>query len=440
MKDGGGDLLIVGGAGDMGRWLAAELDDVFDVHIHDLDEEAARDLHEERGYPLADPEDVGKFDVVLLSVPIRAVESAAREVGPEMSDGSLLTDVTSVKKGPVEAMCEAVPEGVEVLGMHPMFGPTAEGLRGQTVIMTPVDGEGWYRFLRSHVEEQGAHVEVSTPEEHDRMMSVIQGLTHFSYISFGRALERLDFDVGASRAFMSPVYEVMIDFAGRVLGQNPYLYADIQLSNPSNSSSREALIESARELSDLCDGVDRESIVEDMRSAAKHFGDTSSALRRSDKLVGALVEEREELQRSVGEEVGLLNTRTGVTHVGVLLEYSPDEVRLRETGGEVSLKTGNVRTLDDGEVQRWKAENLPLGSRDLSVVAPVQARSEALSKIPESIEGVYGTSVVDEYAGEPLPAGKKSVTLRVNILHGEGADLVESEARRAFEDLGFELR
>ncbi|MBS1263214.1 MAG: hypothetical protein MAG715_00385 [Methanonatronarchaeales archaeon] len=433
-------LLVVGGAGEMGRWFARELGRDFDVSIHDVDLASARTLAEDRGYDLCSPEDAGEFDVVMLAVPIGSVERVAREVGPHMSGGSLLLDVTSVKAEPVEAMEDAAPDPVEVLGTHPMFGPTADSLRGQTVILTPVDDGDWTQRMGDLLRSRGAHVEVTTPEEHDEMMSVIQGLTHFSYVSFGCALEELDFDVSASRRFMSPVYEVMIDFAGRILDQDPNLYAEIQAANPLNRGSREALIRAAEELAGLCGSGKIDEFVERMRSASNHFGDTSASLRKSDKLVGTLVEERETLMGSVGEEIGLLNTRTGVVHVGRLVSYTPEIATLRETGGEVRLKTANARLLPPEEVESWKAENLPLQRRDVSVVTGDHADPGTLARTAASVDGVSGAEALDEYFGDPVPEGFKSVTLRLEILYGNDAYSVEDEVRTTLRGLGLELR
>ena len=51
-----------------------------------------------------------------------------RKVAPHMHPGSLIMDVTSIKSGPVKAMKTYAPKGVEVLGTHPMFGPTMTAL------------------------------------------------------------------------------------------------------------------------------------------------------------------------------------------------------------------------------------------------------------------------------------------------------------------------
>jgi len=63
-------------------------------------------------------------------------------------------------------------------------------------------------------------------------MAVVQGLTHFNYISIGKTLEKLSFNVRESRKYSSPIYDLMLDMVGRIIGQNPKLYASIQMQNP----------------------------------------------------------------------------------------------------------------------------------------------------------------------------------------------------------------
>ena len=73
---------------------------------------------------------------VLINVPIRNTEQMIRDIGPLMDKGQLLVDNTSIKTQPVAAMLQATGPGVEVLGMHTVFGPNAASLHGQNVVFT----------------------------------------------------------------------------------------------------------------------------------------------------------------------------------------------------------------------------------------------------------------------------------------------------------------
>jgi prephenate dehydrogenase len=229
---------------------------------------------------------IEESDIVLVSVLIDKTIEVIREAAPHMHAGSLLMDVTSVKSGPVKAMKTFAPKGVEVLGTHPMFGPTMPALCGQTIILTPVEGksEKWLSVMRSLFESDGAHIEILDANEHDEIMAVVQALTHFAYICIGAALRALDFDVERSRKFMSPVYEIMIDFVGRILEQNPELYASIQ-ENPKAVAVRQTFITESMRLCEMVNTGDLEGFKRIMRQAAEHYGGTHQALERSDRII-----------------------------------------------------------------------------------------------------------------------------------------------------------
>jgi prephenate dehydrogenase len=69
-------------------------------------------------------------------------------------------------------------------------------------------------------------------ESHDRMMAVVQGLTHFQAIAAAHCMATLGFNPDESWRFASPVYRLRLAMIGRILAQNPRLYAEIQIFNP----------------------------------------------------------------------------------------------------------------------------------------------------------------------------------------------------------------
>lgn len=289
-------ILIVGGTGETGSWFARYFRDKgFDVAVwgpSGKTEVAARIGVRYANYVM---EEVEQSDIVLLSVPIVSTVEAVRQMAPHMRSGSLLMDVTSLKSEPMNAMIRHAPKGVEVIGTHPMFGPTIPTLNGQTIILTPAIGRSdtWLPRIRSLFESDGARIEVIGPEEHDEIMAVVQALTHFAYIGIGAALKALNFDVEKSRKFMSPVYGIMIDFVGRILDQNPELYASIQ-KNPKASKVRQTFIGECMRLSEKADLGDIEGFMKIMREAAEHYGGTHEALERSDRLINGRLKNRDE--------------------------------------------------------------------------------------------------------------------------------------------------
>lgn len=280
-------MLILGGTGETGSWFARYFKEKgIDVALWGPSGKTAVAASLGVRYAHDMQKEAEECDILLISVPIDKTVDVIKHVAPHIRAGGLLMDVTSLKSEPMKAMTKYARKGVEVIGTHPMFGPTMPSLGGQTIILTPAIGrsETWLPRIRSIFESDGAKIEVLDPDDHDEIMAVVQALTHFAYIGIGATLKALDFDVEKSRKFMSPIYEIMIDFVGRILDQNPELYASIQ-KNPKAARVRQTFIAECMRLSERADLGDLEGFRNIMRDAADHYGGTHDALLRSDKII-----------------------------------------------------------------------------------------------------------------------------------------------------------
>lgn len=434
-------MLIIGGTGGMGQWFTK----FFLRHGYEVivwGSSGKTEIAEQMGVEFATDLDreIREADVVIITVPIDITARVIRETAPKMKQGSLLMDLTSIKAEPVNAMREYAPEGVEILGTHPMFGPSIPTLQGQIVIMSPTKGrcDKWFPIMHDLFEKSGAHIEVIEPEEHDKFVSVVQGLTHFAYISIGTTFKSLDFDINKSRRFMSPVYEIMVDFVGRILGQNPYLYAHIQMKNEQVPKVHEAFINECNLLSDIVRKQDTEAFCKKMSDAAAHFKDTASALHRSDKLINAKIAEFEEMIASVGKERGLLHNYSGVTHVGIIEKVTPMTVTLSKGDRTVSLRTENVRLLNGAELKKWKIENLMHHTRDISTLIPAGADPLTIEKVIVCDERIVSVNIIDTYSG--VSEDRLSVTYRINILGDLPAAEVQEDIEELLHGLGCGIR
>lgn len=434
-------MLIIGGTGEMGQWFTRfSKEHGYEVVVWGSSRRV--DVAESMGVEFASDLDhaIGDSDIVVVSVPIDITEKVIAETAPKMKDGSLLMDITSLKAKPIEAMKKHAPAGVEILGTHPMFGPSIPSLHGQIVIMTPVEGrcDKWFPIIRALFENNGAHIEVIDAKEHDRFVSVVQGLTHFAYITIGTTFKRLDFDVNESRRFMSPVYEIMVDFVGRILGQNPYLYALIQMENPEVLKVHEAFKEECMSVSDMVKQHDVEGFSKKMKDAAVHFGDTALALHRSDNLINSKIHEFDELVDSIGNERGLEHIYSGVTHVGVIKKVTPREVILLKNGKGISLKIENVRLLSDHDLIEWKIDELAHSNRDISVLIPVGADPEILLGVITNDKRIVSAGIIDTYTG--IDTKRLSVTCRITIIGDSKPAEVQDDIQKLLVGLGCELR
>jgi len=270
---------IIGGTGKMGSLFAGVLARAgWEVTVSG------------RSTPLASRDLAERADMVMVSVPIRETVQVIREIAPLLREDQVICDLTSLKVAPVQAM---LASRAEVIGFHPMFGPAVAGLRNQTIIATPArcreeTAERLYRIFRA----EGARVTVTTPEAHDRMMAVIQGITHFSTLCMAAAMRTLGTDIGEALACTSPVYRIQLGLIGRLLGQDPALYADILQMNPASGLALSAFEQAVRDLRGCVASGDPAAFEEFFRDTAARFRDYSPrATEETDRIIGFLSEQ-----------------------------------------------------------------------------------------------------------------------------------------------------
>jgi len=432
-------IAVIGGTRGLGRWIAAFLSGKdLKVVVTGRDSITGESVSKKLGveYSQDNLEAASDADVVVISLPIDVTTDIIQEIGPHMKRGSLLLDVTSVKEEPSRVMHEYAAEGVEVLPCHPMFGPRIRSLDGQVVVLTPVKTGKWYNKILKFLESENARVIVTTPEVHDRMMSIVQGLTHFAYISIAATIEKLDIDVKESRKFASPIYNLMLDTIARITAQNPYLVYSIQTKNSYIEETHKTFLETFTDLKNMIHDKNQESFVKSMSSAAKHLDDLESALGRSDKAISALTEEVRILKNLMGQEVGLRHIYSGKIHIGILDELSPDFVTIKQNNNITRLKLSNVEILTADELLEWKIVNYPQRIYDISGIFPKGCDAEVISETIKNLRGVVDAEVIDTYSGSQIPSGSTSVTIRYKVIE-EGAALSVEKLLKGF---GSEIR
>jgi len=270
-------FLLVGGRGGMGQMLARELED----RGHSVD---LLDQGESDRLALA----VAASDVVMLCVPMAVAVEVASEVAPMMRPDALLCDINSLKLEICETMGRRAP--CEVLGLHPMFGPTVGSMLRQKVVVCEVKGGPLGAWLRDEFGRMGAELVESDPMTHDKMMAVVQVLVHFNTLVTGEALRLFGANIEESLQFTSPIYRLELAFIGRLFAQSPELYAEILMRNPMGERVRSDFLAAAEEVNAVVHRGDREAFVALFDQAAESFSQFSTeAMRISDDLIERLV-------------------------------------------------------------------------------------------------------------------------------------------------------
>lgn len=254
-----GPIVVIGGGNGMGALFAEHFRaSSYQVRVLEKDD-----------WPRV-AEIVTDAALVLVSVPIHLTTEVIDQVAPYLSSRCLLADVTSIKAVPLRRML-TVHSG-PVVGLHPMFGPSAGSFAKQLVIHCPGRGSEHARWLLDQLRIWGAGLLESDPETHDHMMGTVQAMRHFATFVYGSHLQREGVELERVLAFSSPIYRLELGMVGRLFAQDPNLYADIIFSSVEGREIAERFLHRfAKELELLRSG-NREAFVARFREVSAFFG------------------------------------------------------------------------------------------------------------------------------------------------------------------------
>jgi len=255
-----GNVVVLGGAGAMGRTLCELLSACADRVVGIDRREAAREagwrlLAADVLAPDGEARDaLSAADLVVLALPEEAAIESLPVLAKLVPHRALLVDTLSVKK-PFADRLAALALPFEALSINPMFAPSL-GFEGQSVaairLKPGAATETFCRFIRG----LGARVVEIGVDEHDRAMAALQTATHAAILGFGLALKRLDYRIDALAPLVPPPHRAMLALLARIVEGAPEVYWDIQVANPYAGEARAAVADGLDRLRSLADSAD----------------------------------------------------------------------------------------------------------------------------------------------------------------------------------------
>ncbi len=286
-------VAIIGGSGKMGRWFANFLlKEGKEVIITGRNERKLLEAKRQLGVEATtnNVKAVKGADTILLSVPIDNFEEVVEQVAPYMRPEQVIIDVTSIKVFPVETMHKHIKAGL-TLGTHPIFGPGARSIANQNFVLTPTNERErtLAQKVMGYLETRGAKGVLMTPQEHDEMMAVILGLSHFIAIVSADTL--LSFDRLKQMGAISGItYKVLLTLVESVISEDPGLYASLQMSLPNMMEIEKLFQQRVKTWADLVKNKDRQEFVKRMSALRSRFEkgnpDFGKAYENMYKIVG----------------------------------------------------------------------------------------------------------------------------------------------------------
>ncbi len=176
---------------------------------------------------LAPLEAVAACQYVILAAPVSRLKALSEAIAPLVRKGAIILDVGSVKVAPAQWMQDTLPDNVDILCTHPLFGPQSgrTGIHGLEIVLCPVRAPRLMRIRRFLEQALGLKVSVTSPEEHDQALAAVQGLTHL----IAKVLSGME---PLPRSLTTRSYDLLMQGVGLVKGDSDELFLAIERDNP----------------------------------------------------------------------------------------------------------------------------------------------------------------------------------------------------------------
>ena len=204
---------------------------------------------------------VEQADCVIFGLYPTVLLDWVRQYGHLLRRGTLVTDVSGVKRGVVEPVQQALPEGVEFIASHPMAGRETSGIAHSAevnfapanFIITPTEkntpqGIEWCREL---AETLGfCRISVLSPAEHDHMIGYVSQLCHAIAVSLMCASDNTELAKYTGDSFRDLTRIAHINdkmWAELFLWNKDNLISEIDMFSDALATMRQKLVDDDRE-------------------------------------------------------------------------------------------------------------------------------------------------------------------------------------------------
>lgn len=271
-------ILIIGGRGGMGNQYATLFSSSgHEVRILDKDDwNQAQELF-------------SGVDLVIVSVPINITLHVIEQASRYMPNDVVLADFTSNKSEPLNSMIDN--HSGPVVGLHPMHGPDVQNLSKQLMMVCHGRKEEQYDWLINQFQLWGMRVLSVSPDQHDKVMNLVQGLRHFVALLHGSFMKQVALKPEEILHFSSPIYRAELMMTGRIFAQDAELYADIVFANEERRNLLIQFLEHHGRLANMVKAGDKSAFIDEFREITEFFGDfAETALNESGYLINRLAD------------------------------------------------------------------------------------------------------------------------------------------------------
>ena len=220
-------------------------------------------------------------DLVVLCVPVGANRDIMIEISDNLSEGTILTDVGSVKAEVIKQLKDIIPDKVSFIPAHPIAGTEFSGPESgfaelfdhKWCVLTPYEKSKKQdiKKVKNFWERLGMNVDEMSPEYHDLVLAITSHIPHLiAYNIVGTATNLAEITRKEVTKYAAGGFR---DFT-RIASSDPIMWRDIFLNN------QEAVLEMLDKFSDDLSSL-REAIKKkDGKELQKYFTKTRDIRKR----------------------------------------------------------------------------------------------------------------------------------------------------------------
>lgn len=261
----GSDILIVGGAGAMGRWLS----NLFESSGHRvliidlrLDRRPGRKTHSATSLK----DRAARADIVVVATPMRAAPGVYRELLSSHTR-AVIFDILSIKWPILPWIRKGIARGYRLTSTHPLFGPTARTLSGRNLLILDCGDAKASRVAESLFATTSLRITHLPVELHDELIADTLALPHLTSLLFALTLAQRKWPAERLLGAAPTSFLRQAEAARVITAENMVLSFDIQTLSP---ASRRLFARMERVLQGLRRSVE-----------AEEYGDYQTLLRRA---------------------------------------------------------------------------------------------------------------------------------------------------------------
>ena len=182
-------------------------------------------------------------DLIVIATPLSSYKSVILKIKNSLKNGSILTDVGSVKNKVVPLVQKNIPKGVSWIPSHPIAGTEESGpesgfanlFKNRWCIITP-SGQAKakdVKLLKNFWKKIGSKIDVMSTKQHDYILSITSHIPHL--MAYNIVNTTLKIKKKKEQDVIKYSAGGLRDFT-RIAASNPIMWRDIFIENRENAS------------------------------------------------------------------------------------------------------------------------------------------------------------------------------------------------------------